>query len=47
MTDGDLGITLFLGVVGGISLAMGGTAIGIIFIVIAAVMVGMAMGSNN
>jgi hypothetical protein len=46
MTDGDLGVTLFFGISGVIGLFMGHTVISIIFIVIAAIMVGMAMGKN-
>ena len=47
MTDGDKGITIFLGVVGVVALAMGSTTVGIIFVVISALMVGMAWGSQN
>ena len=46
MTSGDLTATLFFSIVGLVSLAMGGTAVGVIFIVLAAIMVGMSMGKD-
>lgn len=47
MTEGDLGITLFFGVIGAFALAVGNTATGVIFVVIAALMVGISWGRKN
>jgi len=47
MTGSDLGITMFFGIGGSVALAMGNTTTGVIFVVIAALMVGISWGSKN
>ena len=46
MTDGDLGITLFFGILGVIALFTDHAIVGGIFVAIAAVMIGMAIGKD-